>query len=801
MYGGTHFPADGGNPGLPCSVRVVVHATQKWRDKTENPDAAAQAIINRHRGDIAQLISAGRQRANSGVAVTVSTITHEQLVARYTKQFALETVMLDVYPENTVTGGWSQKVVAGGKHKITWPFTAFPIPGMSQGGGDAYPADMPGTVEYWYDPFFSPSGPGAVSYSEGGKLKAQTPVDTPDTAVVSEAWSVGVGGSAILTAPLDGKQYWEVKLIKLPRGRVPKPMFYELADSEVTGADGTVLRGKQWTGFTATSDIETTGKDGTAWTWPPEIDTFMTPAVGVCPAHFLPDDLLPGDPTQPPQLFQDYGRVLGLDQPLPDPITLYDQARSIYVVSVSSKSVDTTSKSYIPGYWEAVPDDPAYDTERIAMDDFTRNPPPGADPWLNPKMVGSVDRVVAGPDGVYSFSGAPFVEGHPTVDDVAKLITKREARSELWPGYPPDLGGAAGFIAMYPDPSNDPDHHWGAATENPRFTKYTYGDVYAYTYAPQYVEKFGPPIGSQGWYNDDPLHGTWSLMGVGVIDYEDPRFVYVPNAGVYCDYANTWTWKRGLGPFVVSADKSSWQLLATDNAKGKWNLYNRDLDYHYSTDVTFRYTDGKFDDPVTTTTLYLDFYASQYVDISAPPPADTPWDIIYKAGRYAPVFVGRVDRADLGGYVGDCSNPETFDVGDPNVNNQGYSGGFTGVDLGDLQEGDILMFATATDTGYLWIGKNGKWYNKDGELDPEVDGPQHNNKWVAVMDGCSASAYPVTPPEGDWDRATAKPQYFPCVSYRLGPGEVDIIYDPRKLTYEVPAGFQVYGQSTIVIGP
>ena len=116
------------------------------------------------------------------------------------------------------------------------------------------------------------------------------------------------------------------------------------------------------------------------------------------------------------------------------------------------------------------------------------------------------------------------------------------------------------------------------------------------------------------------------------------------------------------------------------------------------------------------------------------------------------------------------------------------------------------MIATDADKGYVWFGKNGDWYLSDGTkvscttANPSTGpGAPTPTGWAAIMDGASEAKNPVTTPSGGWDRNTAQPQYFPCVSYRMGPGEVNVNYTTAKLKYAPPGGFKVYGQTTIAL--
>lgn len=132
-------------------------------------------------------------------------------------------------------------------------------------------------------------------------------------------------------------------------------------------------------------------------------------------------------------------------------------------------------------------------------------------------------------------------------------------------------------------------------------------------------------------------------------------------------------------------------------------------------------------------------------------------------GRHFWVFKGRADLVPLA-------------LAAPTQDADAPVGVWTGVDLGDLQEKDIIMVAADTQSRGVWFGKNGKWYDQSGptELQP---GP--NLDPATFMDGDAPSkADPGTP-------------YFPACSWRVGPVKLFMLFAGLQV-YLPPSGFQAY---------
>lgn len=96
---------------------------------------------------------------------------------------------------------------------------------------------------------------------------------------------------------------------------------------------------------------------------------------------------------------------------------------------------------------------------------------------------------------------------------------------------------------------------------------------------------------------------------------------------------------------------------------------------------------------------------------------------------------------------------------------------YSGVDLGQLAEGDVIMVAVDTTTRQVWFGKNGSWFGS----------PSNGSGHAGLMDGTEK-----TDP------------YYPAVGYRLGDFAADIRAG-AGLSYSPPSGFKSYGVADTTI--
>ncbi len=107
----------------------------------------------------------------------------------------------------------------------------------------------------------------------------------------------------------------------------------------------------------------------------------------------------------------------------------------------------------------------------------------------------------------------------------------------------------------------------------------------------------------------------------------------------------------------------------------------------------------------------------------------------------------------------------------------GADGIWTGVALGELREGDIVMIATDTKTRKVWFGKNGHWIGPGGTL---AD-PSKGSGFACLMDG----------------EAGAR-NYFPAVSFRLGPTKLRMRFAGAQ-KFAAPSGFEAFDAEVIEI--
>jgi hypothetical protein len=127
-------------------------------------------------------------------------------------------------------------------------------------------------------------------------------------------------------------------------------------------------------------------------------------------------------------------------------------------------------------------------------------------------------------------------------------------------------------------------------------------------------------------------------------------------------------------------------------------------------------------------------------------------------GRHGLVFKGRADLLrSIKSPGGDAVND-----GGPYA---GRSGIWTGVDLGDFGEGDVIMIATDTDSRKVWFGKNGAWQGN----------PASGEGWACFMDGPAGAR-----------------NYYPGVSFRVGPSKLRAHFRTDDMIYTIPKGFKSY---------
>jgi hypothetical protein len=748
----------GGEPSqnvinAPCTVSHTIAASPLWfqNNPGDNAARAAEVIVNYYAPSIWQMLAAARQ-SRELAGHTGDRVTHRWpgLMAELTFNFGQEALRLVVTPEN-VRVDRPSGIQTGQKIDVIQDFVAFPYPGSTQSNGQP-PRDSIKQYEgplYVFDPGFSPSGPGPTTQVDSTGIKRSAapelppdlnyagsdlpplandtyikvfPRKDPDYTVpygYREAdWCKNVGGSGVLTTALTGLQYWEVEVVEIPRRRVPDTIFVPWSETmadlqaeltyESYGAPQDPKTGA-WQGQLYSSITTDVGSAGTTYTWPTQLDTFFTPAIGVCPGYFLPDDLVsPASTTEPPSLFQDFGRVLGLD-PLMDPSGPTTKlARSVYTMPVSTAKDMPTASTRVSGYWQY-------------------------------KYEGTVD-----PDGAsVGTMLVPLWGG--LLDQGTHFVTEEAV------GYTMLIGPESTYYGPYSTRTPPgSDISWVAGTPSmAENTVYSSFD----TATGQYVGESGPPDGLTPIYSAADWRGINWLSHGGDGDAWQEQYVNV---------ISTWRLEH-----VVPARNT---ITPQATAYGDWVAQ-----------------------------LSSSGYASFDAWIAA---SSDKWKTISQPGTYSPVVVGRWDALYNGSAGTSMSNNATATDDGSNVKidgSQSFSGGkmgmvgsYTGVDLGVIEVGDVLMIAANSETGYVWFGRNGVWYGQDGPLDSSSEGPAFKTKWAAIMDGCTKSANPVAS-SGPWDAGTAPPQYFPCVSWHMGRLHLRFIIG-GDFKYGPPSGFTAYGK-------
>jgi len=782
----------------PCSVSYDVQASPNFWMATPTQDIQklVSIIVGNYQSMLFHFVATARQERETGnMSGQRKSVSEPGIHAELTYNMGLEMLRVTIYPESA-SSDVKQPKLPDAVIEITVPYTGLPVPGLgaSPSGAIVFP-------NYPFDFLNSPSAPGPTSHKDGkgiyrssapilppdlsldggmslpggpvwmtyGAGKAPTNYDysirdyTPDTSwqsgVTEDGWCKGVGGSAVLTTPLDGKQYWEVEIVTLPQPR--KPPNHQMTD--IFAGGGQVGPGG-WSGGTpvpttpqsvsgglggAGGFYQTTADPGISGTtydvsWSDNLTAWGTPTIGVVPAYYLPDDLQHNAVTAKPELYQDYSRVVGIDPPVLDPAGPKGMlARSIYGIQKPCKDVATQQCIYTYTFGQYTTSNPAVGV--ITCDDEYLNPcplrpaPPGPIPlsmnqWSAVGNAGKLSVLIGVDDGTNYLAGTPIT------------------------GTAATLTGAA-------DTTSNP-------VDFPVYTRVGGGLLY----------------GASDGETIVPVWGTWA---------GEALHAALPEAYTIWKASST---VGSVGPLGV-ADYVNYILHYTPPA--------------LTTSIsTINNTEGDFVRYSSFHTFGGGGYQSSYFPNVYKNYADAVMNA-FADGPHFGVWLGRLDQwptfSDAGSdgtegsgtllAIGDgCSDGHDVPVDGslPMAPGQlSTIGQYSGVDLGGLKVGDIVMLATDTKTGCVWFGKNGKWCGPgdggglSGPLGP-ADGPAKGTKWASIMDGGSKSALPVTTPPGPYSYTTGQPRYFPAVGFRIGDFACKVRVG-STVKYVPPSGFKAYG--------
>ncbi|MDR3427801.1 hypothetical protein [Silvimonas sp.] len=757
------------------------------------------------------------------------------------------------------------------KFTVDIPFTGFPIPGMGTASSTVPQALQPNAPAYSFDFCPTPSAPGPTSqfdpntnaYTSASAVKTPNDLPTfisnypfswrvytgaydyirrkytvdipnsPDpsnpTKVVKALYCLGVGGSAVLSAPLTGKQYWEIEIVSLPSSATPGA--YTLADVFQGAGDSPSTPYPPDIPYCFVSG----GAGAYSISYRSDVTTWGTPSIGVVPAYYLPDDMQNDPATGPLRLYNDYCTPVGLDMPLSKSTPTGKLARSIYILPFSRGTTTVASPCWITGVYDVGPFTMPTSGGYYSTGDTKIN---GID-WKNAAygFFGDATDVAGWYAKAKAWTGilaVPF----PAIESVSIITGDPQYSLSVWdsdyftpnPLRPRPVVSEAN-TQTYNVGNIYPQRNGIAVFEGNAQTSYVSYLPNALTYTSTIfsadLPKGAPSsVGSAGGTQAPNIITSYTqTYGFG-IDTQTNLVTTAASApygvggkwGAY-PQADGYSWSGvSVGEMAAKMDSSSCadflvtyliqfnQTVTTINLRPDGTIRNETtVTNPDSLFAPYMFPDAvlRYHQPLSFSIPWTFYYGDYWPTMNVQNqslvdalnnPEKAVLDL-FKDGAHAPIFIGRFDawtltQTQLAGAapVGDGS-------GAP-VQASGQFAQYSGVDLGALQQGDVIMVAADADTGYVWFGKNNQWYGKDGPLGSQ-DGPSAGTSWVAIMDGGSKSATPVTTPSGPYDYATGQPKYFPAVGYRIG--ELKFAFLLAGTTkYAPPAGFKAYGLGATV---
>lgn len=593
----------------PPVVRVTIDASDDWwRDNHHIADAVALQVMDQHAGELQQFVVGQRHAvALSIVEYTRVQASRPDIMITYMNHQGVEIISVVVRPEAAEGMPKTRTIDAAdtwliGTDILDWPFD--------------WSAGASTELTLMNLAYYTPSNP----------EKAH--------------------GSGVYTKALKGRQYWEVEIVTLPTQTPPNLVTF------LGGVDDGTWNSSLIEYLSATEQVER---------WPPELNTYLQPVIGVAPEGFI--DLTTHQP-----LKAHTANMLGHGVfPIGDAGAVL---RSIGVVRTSIVSGVPERNAWVPGgyyaHWVAT-DDPSstFPTQDSKICDD--NPVFGRNPLLEPLPEKSIFYPNNGGFGASIIGRQDTVYVCMRGGDNGGGPTHWSGTSTTWP----DPG-----VIYYP--AGNPDAGL-CDTAGPTFT-----------------------------------HGAWSI----------------------------WSASGPPGNYYFVWQNASWDKPRRVGTDFWYRQHAIGSPYQDWADIVHI--------PSTFKTLFS--------------------PIAYYGDRLMPFY--NVDGRHGVVVKGEFGNIDNLD--EPSPEGTGPRRGvWTGIDLGALVKGDVVMIATDTKTRKIWFGKNGKWFSVSGAL-----AQFQSDQYATHMDG------------------DAEVKYYPTCSYRLGKTWVKMRFGAAQ-KYGPPAGFDRLGASSI----
>lgn len=785
------------------SITVQVLASSKWFAQVgSDANFIAQNILGQNSGLIHSFINGQVQDARDR-EFWAHTYQSPAFDIQFSKVSRQSRVAIIVRPENASPSGGV--IYAGDIFVLDVPFTTYPllgqqlrdtgtivswlgtgvIPQSDWNAKYAPPTDESNSFQYKatigpyaYDPLFVDEAPSAkfkTNMSKGAPLAklavsapydGYVPMDTQGNAVLDlltsgegfpDGWGLKhVGASLICTTPMSGFVYFEVEIVNLPGG-TPKNQTL------------TIPANKDASTYIKTDDADLTSNSLTL-KFNGGITKYLSPVIGVVPRTFV-------DPTwKKPTVC--YGRIIGLDQ---DP----SEFRSIGCVPTGLAYANLQARYHFPGsYWMQNPsqynslqDDvitlvgevwtyfPDGTISSYTSETFhDGNPHMYTGPWDAPSGVDNsitqinvalmkFDRnsalvndnwLVTHPSASISGSGAIGVDGQYVIDSGKVAPNYGYADIPITgPGATAVATAAAnGATAYNSAPTvisvyySEDDLIHTRDTWTPRANlPLTPGVPYPFALDTYW------PAGTQTPPSDPEFGATiWRYVGeVGGVFYED--MIYPSSKSTIPAFPNT---ERIIGPMVYIPQQ--FVTGAVDNITLLGNFFP-------AQGVTASMYIGTFGGFKAVT------YQHQIPEIISTSAPGSPLGV-NSFGGHTWVFKGRADQL--------------YNATSPLADGSPGDGIWSGVDIGALGVGDIVMVAVDVKNDKIWFGKNNKWYDVSGV---SQFAPGSKNLQPTML----------------LDKGT---QYFPACSARWGHTQLKL-RTGTALKYQPPAGFTAYNLVTI----